>query len=138
MNKQSLSKHYIGLHNEATFTKTATTGAFVCFKPATEWGGEFFIADGERIFRDVPADVMKTLIEREIRISVSNLDLDVLGLLPGATKDEAMEKVRTLVADTVAPKFDMDLDMIWGTDGQALAQEAGAVSYTHLTLPTKA
>ena len=32
-----------------TEKRTATAGAFVCFKPA-EWGGEFFIADGERIF----------------------------------------------------------------------------------------
>ena len=53
VNKQSLAKHFIGLHNEATFKKTATTGAFVCFKPATVFGGEFFIADGERILRDL-------------------------------------------------------------------------------------
>lgn len=37
---QTLSQHYIGLHNEATHKKTATTGAFVCFKPATISGGE--------------------------------------------------------------------------------------------------
>ena len=59
-----------------------------------------------------------------MRISVSNLDLDVLGVLPGATKEEAMEKVRQMVADTVAPKFDMDLDMIWGTDGQDMRLQA--------------
>jgi len=124
VNKQSLSRHFIGLHQEMTEKRTATAGAIVCFKPATVSGGEFFIADGERIFRDIPADTMKLLIEREIRISVSNLDLDVLGVLPGSTKDEAMEKVRTMVADTVAPKFDMDLDMIWGTDGRDMRLQA--------------
>ena len=32
VNKQALSKHYIGLHNESTFKKTAKEGAFVCFQ----------------------------------------------------------------------------------------------------------
>eukprot|EP00966_Prymnesium_polylepis_P330821 7386429-Prymnesium_polylepis.1 len=99
--------HYIGLHNEATHKKTATTGAFVCFKPATVSGGEephaaaiaplrcsarasragtlptsarntyagsrsvctgeFMIADGEKIFRDMPADILRTLLDREVR-----------------------------------------------------------------------
>lgn len=131
----------------------------------------------------MPADILQTLLDREVtgvcllthcpcgwaerglppqvRISVSNLDLDVLGIMPGDTKETAMEKVcrdfslfhpltswrvvllrdmfepshlptvfpsdhpthsplqvRQLVADTIAPKFDMDLDMIWGTDGK--------------------
>ena len=104
-----------------TEKKTATAGAFVCFQPATVSGGEFFIADGEGIFRDMDPDVLKKLIERKVRISVSNLDLDVLGVLPGDTKESAMEKVRQMVAESVAPKFDMDLDMIWGTDGRDCA-----------------
>merc|ERR1719313_657621 len=101
VNKQSLAKHFIGLHNEATFTKTATTGAFVCFQPASVKGGEFFIADGEKIFRDMDTEVLKKLCERKVRISVSNLDLDVLGVLPGSTKEQAMEAVRLKVAETV-------------------------------------
>jgi len=124
VNKQSLSQHYIGLHQEMTEKRTATYGAFVCFQPATVSGGEFLIADGERIFRDMDTDVLQKLVDRKVRISVSNLDLDFLGLLPGATKDEAMEKVRQLVGDTVAPKFDMDLDMIWGTDGKDMRLQA--------------
>jgi len=124
VNKQSLSQHYIGLHQEMTEKKTATEGAFVCFQPATISGGEFLIADGERIFRDMDPEVLQTLLDRKVRISVSNLDLDVLGLLPGATKEDAMEAVRTKVAETVAPKFDMDLDMIWGNDGQEMRLQA--------------
>jgi hypothetical protein len=124
VNKQSLAQHYIGLHQEMTEKKTATSGAFVCFQNATISGGEFMIADGERIFRDLDAEVLQTLIDRQVRISVSNLDLDVLGVLPGSTKEDAMETVRQMVADTVAPKFDMDLDMIWGTDGQDMRLQA--------------
>jgi len=124
VNKQALAKHYIGLHNEATHKKTATTGAFVCFKPATVSGGEFMIADGEKIFRDMDPEILQTLLDREVRISVSNLDLDVLNLAPGATKEQAMDKVRDMVAESVAPKFDMDLDMIWGTDGKEMRLQA--------------
>jgi len=124
VNKQSLSRHYIGLHQEMTEKRTATSGAFVCFQPATVSGGEFFIADGERIFRDLEPEVLQKLVERKIRISVSNLDLDVLGVLPGDTKDQAMDKVKDMVAEQVAPKFDMDLDMTWGTDGRPMRLQA--------------
>ena len=124
VNKQSLSRHYIGLHQEMTEKKTATAGAFVCFKPATISGGEFLIADGERIFRDMDPEALQTLIDRKVRISVSNLDLDFLNLLPGATKEDAMETVRVKVAETVAPKFDMDLEMIWGNDGKEMRLQA--------------
>ena len=153
VNKQSLAGHYIGLHNEATTKKTARFGAFVCFKPASVRGGEFFIADGAAIFRDMRTDVLKRLYERkvrrsararraaartsgraaervrraptaravtharacpvaaawaQVRISVSNLDLDVLGAL-GPLKEGAMDAVKGLVQQVVAPKFDMDL-----------------------------
>lgn len=124
VNKQALSKHYIGLHNESTFKKTAKSGAFVCFKPATVSGGEFLIADGEAIFRDLDPKILQTLIDRQVRISVSNLDLDVLGPLPEDLKKQAMDKVGEMVDASVAPKFDMDLDMIWGTDGKDLRLQA--------------
>merc|ERR1719379_147946 len=119
VNKQSLAQHYIGLHQEMTEKRTATTGAFVCFQPATESGGEFMIADGERIFRDLDPEVLKTLVERKVRISVSNLDLGVLDKL-GENKASGMDMMRDLVASTIAPKFDMDLEMLWGTDGNEM------------------
>ena len=35
-----------------------------------------------------------------------------------------MDKVKDMVAEQVAPKFDMDLDMIWGTDGRDMRLQA--------------
>lgn len=67
VNKKSLAQHYIGLHNEATKKKTAAYGAFVCFKPATVSGGEFFIADGAAIFRDMNPDVLERLYNSKVR-----------------------------------------------------------------------
>jgi len=123
VNKQSLAQHYIGLHNESTFKKTATYGAFVCFNPATEGGGEFFIADGAKIFRDMKTEVLEKFYNKNVRISVSNLDLGFLGGL-GPLKDGAMDAVKTIVDKAVAPKFDMDLDMIYGADGKEMRLQA--------------
>jgi len=123
VNKQSLSQHYIGLHQESTHKKTATYGAFVCFKPATIQGGEFFIADAAQIARDLDADVAQRIYDKKIRISVSNLDLDFLGGL-GDLKEPVMEGARVLVDKLVAPKFDMDLEMKYGADGKPMRMQA--------------
>lgn len=55
--------------------------------------------------------VLQKLYDRKIRISVSNLDLPPA--LPGFVKDG----VKGLVDAAVAPKFDMDLEMIFEADG---------------------
>jgi hypothetical protein len=123
VNKESLSQHYIGLHQESTHKKTATYGAFVCFQPATESGGEFMIADAAKIARELDVDVAQRMYDKKIRISVSNLDMDFLGAL-GPGKDGAMEGVRQLVDTAVAPKFDMDLEMIYGSDGKPMRLQA--------------
>eukprot|EP00403_Amphidinium_massartii_P023155 CAMPEP_0178398596 /NCGR_PEP_ID=MMETSP0689_2-20121128/14854_1 /TAXON_ID=160604 /ORGANISM="Amphidinium massartii, Strain CS-259" /LENGTH=466 /DNA_ID=CAMNT_0020019363 /DNA_START=109 /DNA_END=1509 /DNA_ORIENTATION=- len=118
VNKQSLAGHIVGLHNESTFVKTATYGAFVCFKPAEEGGGEFIIADGAKILEDIPADVRQRIYDRKVRISVSNLDLNFISALP----DEGMQKgakewFQDFLLKAIAPKFEMDLEMIYGADG---------------------
>ena len=118
VNKQSLSRHYIGLHNESTEKKTAAYGAFVCFEPASVDGGEFMIADGARILRSLDRDVLERIYERGIRISVSNLDFGaVLDPQPPFARPLVRGLWKQIVASTIAPKFDMELEMQWGTDG---------------------
>jgi len=116
VNKPSLAQHFVGLHNESTFVKTATFGAFVCFKPASEGGGEFLLADGAKIINDMDKDVLKRLYEDKVRISVSNLDLNFLDALPQDMKSGAMGSLQDLILKVVAPKFDMDLEMVYGAD----------------------
>jgi hypothetical protein len=123
VNKESLAQHYIGLHQESTHKKTATYGAFVCFKPATVSGGEFFIADAAKIARDLDADVAQRIYDKKIRISVSNLDLDFLEAA-GPFKEGLMEGAKNAVDTLVAPKFDMDLEMIYGADGKPMRLQA--------------
>jgi len=118
VNKPSLSQHFVGLHNESTFVKTAMYGAFVCFQPASEGGGEFIIADGADIIQRMDPSVLKRIYEKKVRISVSNLDLNFIDSVPG---DDAKKSVKDffqdLILKAVAPKFDMDLEMIYGSDG---------------------
>ncbi|KAL7489623.1 hypothetical protein ACHAW6_015342 [Cyclotella cf. meneghiniana] len=112
VNKPSLRQHYIGLHNESTAKRTAAYAAFVCFQRATEGGGRFLVADGAAILAELDTQVLEKLYERKIRISVSNLDIPPA--LPGVVK----EGIRGLVDVAVAPKFDMDLEMIYESDGK--------------------
>ena len=94
----------------------ATYGAFVCFKAASEGGGEFLVADGAKILEDMDKDVLERIYKNKVRISVSNLDLNFLGSLPDGFRESARDFFQDLILKTVAPKFDMDLEMIYGAD----------------------
>jgi hypothetical protein len=124
VNKPSLRGHYIGLHCESTSKRTAAYAAFVCFQKATESGGRFLVADGMAILAEIDSKVLEKLYQRQIRISVSNLDL------PPALPDFIKEGVKGLVDAAVAPKFDMDLEMMFEADGKPgrLQVRAAAVS----------
>ncbi|GMH89152.1 hypothetical protein TrST_g3314 [Triparma strigata] len=112
VNKPSLRQHYIGLHCESTTKRTAAYASFVCFKKATEGGGRFLIADGAKILGDMEPNLLKKLYDRKVRISVSNLDV------PPSTPQFLKEGFKNLVDAAVAPKFDMDLEMIYEADGK--------------------
>jgi hypothetical protein len=112
VNKPSLRGHYIGLHCESTTKRTAAYAAFVCFQKATEGGGRFLVADGAAILAELDRKLLQKLYDRKIRISVSNLDLPPN--LPGFLK----EGFKSVVDIAIAPKFDMDLEMMFEKDGK--------------------
>ena len=74
--------------------------------------------------RDIPTDVLTKLYDEKVRISVANLDLDVLDAVPGDFKGQAMDFAKAKIGEKVAPKFDMDLEMVWGTDGKDMRLQA--------------
>ncbi|CAE7205119.1 ddaC [Symbiodinium natans] len=115
VNKPSLAGHFVGLHNESTFVKTATYGAFVCFEPASEGGGEFLVADGAKIVNDLDKDVLERIYNNKAS-GQSNLDLNFLGALPEGFRESTADFLQDLILKVVAPKFDMDLEMIYGAD----------------------
>mmetsp|Transcript_36849 Transcript_36849/g.115341 ORF Transcript_36849/g.115341 Transcript_36849/m.115341 type:complete len:449 (-) Transcript_36849:154-1500(-) len=116
VNKPALRQHYIGLHQESTAKRTAAAAAFVCFQKATEEGGRFTIADGAAVLADMKTDTLKRLYEDGVRISVSNLDTPFKSTegIVGAMR----EGFKGLVQTAVAPKFDMDLEMVYEADGK--------------------
>jgi len=84
----------------------------VCFKKATEGGGRFLIADGAKILGDMDPELLEKIYKRKVRISVSNLDV------PPSTPQILKDGFKSLVTSAVAPKFDMDLEMIYEADGK--------------------
>ena len=70
------------------------------------------VADGAAILAELDTKLLQKLYDRQIRISVSNLDLPPS--LPGFLK----EGVKGVVDAAVAPKFDMDLEMMFEKDGK--------------------
>lgn len=70
------------------------------------------VADGAAILAELDTKLLEKLYDRKIRISVSNLDIPPS--LPGFFK----EGVKDLVDAAVAPKFDMDLEMMYEMDGK--------------------
>lgn len=70
------------------------------------------VADGAAILAELDTKLLEKLYDRKIRISVSNLDIPPS--FPGFVK----EGLKGLVDAAVAPKFDMDLEMMYGMDGK--------------------
>lgn len=116
VNKKGLAGHLVGMHNESTFVKTATFGAFVCFHPASDGGGEFLIVDGAKIIKDMDPAVLKRIVDRKVRISVSNLDLNFVNVFPDGLQSSVRNVLSNLIFKVVAPKFDMDLEMVYNAD----------------------
>jgi len=115
VNKPALAKHYIGLHEESSERRSPAAAAFVCFKRATGSGGRFIVADGAEVLANMKTDAIRRMYENGVRISVSNINT------PFKSKEGISKVVREglkdVVASQVAPKFDMDLDMIYEADG---------------------
>lgn len=114
VNKESRKNFFIGMHNEFVGTRAPRAAAFCCFKPAEE-GGEFLIADGRRIFRDLPADLLSTLYNRQIRYSVMELPFFAwIDTLPEFIQQPVAAAVQGLVSTAINIKVDFDVELRWG------------------------
>lgn len=117
VNKESRKNFFIGMHNEFVGTRAPRAAAFVCFK-AAEKGGEFLIADGRRMFRDLDSDLVEELYNRSIRYSVMELPFfGWIDNLPEPVQGPAMTGMRGLVSAAINAKVDFDVDMLWGEGG---------------------
>ena len=105
------------MHNEFVGTRAPRAAAFVCFK-AAETGGEFLIADGRRMFRDLEPALVQELYKRSIRYSV--MELPFFGWIdnfPGPIQNPIMGAVKGLVSAAINAKVDFDVELLWGEGG---------------------
>ena len=117
VNKESRKNFFIGMHNEFVGTRAPRAAAFVCFK-AAETGGEFLIADGRQIFRDLNPDVVERVYNRDIRYSV--MELPFFGWvdnLPEFVQPGVMGLVKGLASAAINSKVDFSVDLQWGEGG---------------------
>jgi len=117
VNKESRKNFFIGMHNEFVGTRAPRAAAFVCLKAAEE-GGEFLIADGRSIFRDLKPDFIERLYKRSIRYSV--MELPFFGWLDNAPEfmqDPLKVGIRGLASAAINGKVDFSVDLQWGENG---------------------
>jgi alpha-ketoglutarate-dependent taurine dioxygenase len=117
VNKESRKNFFIGMHNEFVGTRAPRAAAFVCFK-AAETGGEFLIADGRAIFRDLKPSLVEKLYQRSIRYSVMELPFfGWLDNLPSPLQQPLMNVIRGLASAAINSKVDFSVDLQWGEGG---------------------
>lgn len=112
VNKESRKNFFIGMHNEFVGTRAPRAAAFVCFK-AAETGGEFLIADGRRVFRDLDTDVLERLYSRNIRYGV--MELPFFGWvdnLPEPLQSPVMGSIKSLASFAINSKVDFSVDLL--------------------------
>ena len=105
------------MHNEFVGTRAPRAAAFVCFKAAEE-GGEFLIADGRAMFRDLNPDLVERLYDRSIRYSV--MELPFFGWidgLPEPVQGPVMGAIKGLASAAINAKVDFSVDLRWGEGG---------------------
>lgn len=117
VNKESRKNFFIGMHNEFVGTRAPRAAAFVCFK-AAETGGEFLLADGRAIFRDLSPDLLERLYNRNIRYSVMELPFfDWIDNLPDFTQEPVKGIIKGLATAAINAKVDFSVDLRWGEGG---------------------
>mmetsp|Transcript_98398 Transcript_98398/g.275560 ORF Transcript_98398/g.275560 Transcript_98398/m.275560 type:complete len:426 (+) Transcript_98398:134-1411(+) len=117
VNKESRKNFFIGMHNEFVGTRAPRAAAFVCFK-AAETGGEFLIADGRRMFRDLDPNLVEELYNRNIRYSV--MELPFFGWVdnfPKPLQAPLMGALKGIVSTAINAKVDFSVEMLWGEGG---------------------
>jgi hypothetical protein len=112
VNKESRKNFFIGMHNEFVGTRAPRAAAFVCFKSA-ETGGEFVVADGRAVFRDLDTDTLDRLYNRGIRYGVMELPFfGWVDKLPDAMQAPTMNTIRSLASAAINAKVDFDVDLL--------------------------
>jgi len=112
VNKPSRRKFYVGMHNEMVGNRAPGAAIFVCFKAAEE-GGEFLVADGRKMFKELSEDWLKTAYEREVRYSTAEFPMGFIEGLPGFLQGAVEPLAFGAVQQALKMKVDFDTELVW-------------------------
>lgn len=118
VNAESLSKTFIGVHNDVTYKLAAPFGAFVCFQRAAS-GGTFLLADGRAVLADISPRVLTNLRERKLSVRVAALptgNLRYAGPLAPCLAG-MLEAAVSLLLRVAIP---LELELAWSRSGDIL------------------
>jgi len=114
VNKPSLNKYFVGMHNEMVGTRTPKKAAFVCFKPA-EKGGEFLVLNGQQMLRDLNPDFLKRLYERNMRYAVAQFPMGFLQDKPEVLTGLVKPVIKGVLDLAIGQKVDFYTESVWDT-----------------------
>mmetsp|Transcript_22229 Transcript_22229/g.39378 ORF Transcript_22229/g.39378 Transcript_22229/m.39378 type:complete len:457 (+) Transcript_22229:38-1408(+) len=128
VNKPSLNRYFVGMHNEMVGTRTPAKAAFVCFKPAEE-GGEFLVLNGQQMLRDLKPEFLKKLYNNDMRYAVAQFPMGFLQNQPEFLQNLLKPVIKTVLDVAIGQKVDFYTESVWDTttnDGDLVLQVRAA------------
>lgn len=112
VNKPSRRKFYVGMHNEMVGNRAPGAALFVCFK-AAEQGGEFLVADGRKMFKDLDPEWVKKTYESEVCYSTAEFPMGFLEKLPWFLEEAVKPVVYGAMQLALRMKVDFETQLVW-------------------------
>jgi len=112
VNKPSRSKFYIGMHNEMVGDKAPGAALFVCFK-AAEKGGEFMIADGRKMFKQLDEAWLQDIYNRDVVYSTAEFPMGFIENLPDFMQTAVEPLAHGAMTQALKMKVDFQTELLW-------------------------
>eukprot|EP00418_Pyrodinium_bahamense_P001773 CAMPEP_0179015552 /NCGR_PEP_ID=MMETSP0796-20121207/2855_1 /TAXON_ID=73915 /ORGANISM="Pyrodinium bahamense, Strain pbaha01" /LENGTH=491 /DNA_ID=CAMNT_0020711199 /DNA_START=55 /DNA_END=1530 /DNA_ORIENTATION=+ len=112
VNKPSRRKFYVGMHNEMVGNRAPGAAIFVCFKAAEE-GGEFLVADGRKMFRQLNESWLASVYDREVKYSTAEFPVGFVEQLPDFLQGVVEPLAYGAVQQALRMKVDFDTELVW-------------------------
>jgi len=114
VNKPSLNRYFVGMHNEMVGTRTPKKAAFVCFKPAEE-GGEFLVLNGQQMLRDLNPEFLKRIYTKDMRYAVAQFPMGFLQDQPEFLQNLLKPVIKSVLDLAIKQKVDFYTESVWDT-----------------------
>lgn len=131
VNKPSRSKFYIGMHNEMVGDRAPGAALFVCFK-AAEKGGEFLVADGRKMFKELDQDWLTKVYNRDVVYSTAEFPMGFIEGLPDFVQPAVEPVVYGAMTQALKMKVDFKTELRWEKsdyDGSKILQVRAMPQY---------